>query len=93
MYGVWFRPGRPCHLARSHVFLYFFTLVTGLGRSLNLKLSDTRVYEPQLRARLGNHNTRSRSRSRTLLFIRRSFPLPCWVTASARLVCLTLALV
>jgi len=33
--------------------LFFFTLVTGPGRSLRLKLSDTRVYEPQIRARLG----------------------------------------
>ena len=32
--------------------LFFFTLVTG-PRSLSLKLSDTRVYEPQTRARLG----------------------------------------
>ena len=31
----------------------FFTLVTGPRRSLRLKLSDTRVYEPQIRARLG----------------------------------------
>ena len=31
----------------------FFTLVTGPRRSLRLKLSDTRVYEPQTRARLG----------------------------------------
>ena len=31
----------------------FFTLVTGPRRSLSLKLSDTRVYEPQIRARLG----------------------------------------
>ena len=35
------------------LFLFFFTLVTGPRRSLSLKLSDTRVYEPQLRARLG----------------------------------------
>ena len=28
----------------------FLTLVTGPSRSLNLKLSDTRVYEPQIRA-------------------------------------------
>jgi len=33
-------------------FLLFFTLVTGPRRSLNLKLSDTRVYAPQIRARL-----------------------------------------
>jgi len=31
----------------------FCTLVTGPRRSLLLKLSDTRVYEPQIRARLG----------------------------------------
>ena len=36
---------------------FFFTLVTGPRRSLSLKLSDTKVYEPQIRARLGNHNT------------------------------------
>ena len=35
------------------VFFFFFTLVTGPRRSLSLKLSDTRVYEPQIRARLG----------------------------------------
>ena len=35
----------------------FFTLVTGPRRSLSLKLSDTKVYAPQIRARLGNHNT------------------------------------
>ena len=33
--------------------LLFFTLVTGPRRSLSLKLSDTRVYEPQIRACLG----------------------------------------
>ena len=32
---------------------FFFTLVTGPGRSLSLNLSDTQVYEPQIRARLG----------------------------------------
>ena len=36
---------------RPHFF--FFTLVTGPRRYLSLKLSDTRVYEPQIRARLG----------------------------------------
>jgi len=36
-------------------FFFFFTLVTGPRRSLGLKLSDTRVYGPQIRARLGNH--------------------------------------
>ena len=29
--------------------LPFFTLVTGPRRSLSLKLSDTKVYEPQIR--------------------------------------------
>ena len=38
-------------------FFFFFALVTGPRRSLSLKLSDTQVYEPQIRARLGNHNT------------------------------------
>jgi len=32
---------------------FFFTLVTGPRRSLSLKLSDARVYAPQIRARLG----------------------------------------
>ena len=34
-------------------FFFFFTLVTGPRRSLSLKLIDTRVYEPQIRAHLG----------------------------------------
>jgi len=34
-------------------FFFFFTLVTGPRRSLSLKLTDSRVYEPQIRARLG----------------------------------------
>ena len=33
--------------------LFFVNLVTGPRRSLGLKLSDTRVYEPQARTRLG----------------------------------------
>ena len=33
---------------------FVFTLVTRPSRSLSLKLRDTRVYEPQIRARLGN---------------------------------------
>jgi len=41
----------------TRVVFFFFTLVTGPRRSLSLKLSDTKVYEPQIRARLGNHNT------------------------------------
>ena len=39
--------------ASNFFFFFFFTLVTGHGRSLSLKLSDERVYEPPLRARLG----------------------------------------
>jgi len=35
------------------LFFFFFTLVTGPRSSLSLKLSDTRVYGPQIRARLG----------------------------------------
>jgi len=35
------------------LLLFVFTLVTGPRRSLSLTLSDTRVYEPQIRARLG----------------------------------------
>ena len=35
------------------LFFFFSTLVTGPRRSVSLKLSDTRVYEPQIRARLG----------------------------------------
>jgi len=34
-------------------FFFFFTLVTGPRRSLSFKLSDARVYEPQIRAHLG----------------------------------------
>ena len=37
----------------AHPTFFFFTLVTSPRRSLSLKLSDTRVYEPQIRARLG----------------------------------------
>ena len=37
-------------------FLFLFTLVTGPRRSWSLKLSNARVYEPAIRARLGNHN-------------------------------------
>ena len=35
------------------LFFFFIALVTGPSRSLRRKLSDTRVYEPQIRARLG----------------------------------------
>ena len=35
---------------RTEPFFFFFTLVTGPRRSLSLKLSDTIVYAPQIRA-------------------------------------------
>jgi len=35
------------------LFFFFFTFVTGPRRTLSLKSSDARVYEPQIRARLG----------------------------------------
>ena len=45
---------RACFRVEGLGFLlFFFTLVTGPRRSLRLKLSDARVYEPQIRARLG----------------------------------------
>ena len=56
------RPADPsCHAPRPRhhparvllLFFFFLTLVTDPRRSLSLKLSDTRVYEPQTRARLG----------------------------------------
>ena len=34
-------------------FFFFFTRVTGPRRSLSLKMSEIRVYEPPIRARLG----------------------------------------
>ena len=43
----------------SIFFVFFINLVTGPIRSLGLKLSDTRVYEPQIRARLGTTSTTS----------------------------------
>jgi len=48
-------PSPPPSPRRNHSppFFFFFTLVTGPRRSLSLKLSDTRFYAPQIRARLG----------------------------------------
>ena len=57
------------------LLLFFFTLVTGPRRSLSLKLSDTRVYEPQLRARLGTTAHFCRVVVRKL----RGVPNWCWV--------------
>jgi len=51
----------PCTI----FFFFFFTLVTGSKRSLGLKLSDTRVYEPQIRAQLPISRSRTRRRIRT----------------------------
>ena len=48
------RLGQLQHLLdNSHSPISQVTLVTGPSRSLSLKLSDTRVNEPQIRARLG----------------------------------------
>jgi len=62
----------PLHIAAGrgdYKVLFFFTLVTGLRRSLSLKLSDTTVYEPQIRARLplqgGEDSSVSGSRRRS----------------------------
>ena len=38
------------------LFFFFFTLVTGPRRSLSLMLSDTRVYAPEIRTRLGTQS-------------------------------------
>ena len=40
------------------LFFFFFTLVTGLRGSLSLKLSDSRVYEPQIRFGVGGQGVR-----------------------------------
>jgi len=44
---------RHFHNLSLYFFFFFFTLVTGPRRSVSLKLRDTRVYAPQIRARLG----------------------------------------
>ena len=51
--------GLPSTLARR--CFVFFTLVTGSRRSFSLNLSDTKVYEPQIRDHLGTtvHSCRS----------------------------------
>jgi hypothetical protein len=49
------RSSSPCTTRSTSPSLlpfFFFTLVTGPRRSLSLKLSDTRVHVPQIRARL-----------------------------------------
>ena len=46
-----FQHNSACHVEND--IFFFFTLFTGPRRSLSLKLRDTRVYEPQMRARLG----------------------------------------
>jgi len=47
-------------------FFFFFTLVTGPRRSLSLKLSDTRVYEPLVPIRVDNVTDRCRANSERL---------------------------
>jgi len=44
---------QACSPLNGQAISLFFTLVAGPRRSLSLKLSDKRVYEPQIRARLG----------------------------------------
>jgi len=54
--GTWQHPGLGNvvgSIRSNSAQVFFFTPVTGPGRPLSLKLSDTRVYEPQIRARLG----------------------------------------
>jgi len=58
--------GQKLALAVLHVpcsldFFFFFTLVTGPRRSLSLKLSATRVYEPQIRSTAVRHPPSSRT--------------------------------
>jgi len=52
--GGWFsddvREAESSNSQPPKTLLFFFTLVTGHRRSLSLKLSDTRVCEPQIRA-------------------------------------------
>jgi len=57
-------------------YSFFFTLATGPRRSLRLKLSDTRVYEPQIRARLGTTAHRNRTRYTGCRGARSSCPRP-----------------
>ena len=54
-FALVFPPGTDLTLdsLAAGVLLFFFTRVTGPRRFLRHKLSDTRVYEPQIRARLG----------------------------------------
>ena len=49
-WGAWSR--KDATSSARCFFFFFFTLVTGPRRSLSLKLSDTRVCEPQIRARV-----------------------------------------
>jgi len=56
VYGVWVWERERQHPAQTPFYVgggdqevfFFFTLVTGPRRSLSLKLSDTKVYEPQI---------------------------------------------
>ena len=46
-------PPSPEAMRELLLLCFFFTLVTGPGKFLSLAVSDTRVYAPQIRARLG----------------------------------------
>ena len=64
---LWFAPTYSSPKVRASEFFFFFfffffcfTLVTGPRRSLSLKLSETRVYEPQIRASSGGEEVQRR---------------------------------
>jgi len=62
---------KQCRYLLLLFFFFFFTLVTGPRRSLSLKLSNTSVYEPQKRARLGSERLRLASSAGTFFFSKR----------------------
>ena len=58
--------------------LFFFTLMTGPGRSLGLKLSDARVYEPQIRSHIRRH-AQSTARLQPTSFSRSNRPFSSYL--------------
>ena len=69
------RPRSASH-GLTDLLFFFFTLVTGTRRSLSLKLSDTRVYEPQIRVRLG---TTEQPLYRNVQWWLTTLQLTCWL--------------
>ena len=51
--GIWYHWRNLGTAGSGVVFFFSFTFVTRPRRSVSLKLNGTRVYEPQIRARLG----------------------------------------